>query len=51
MILGSLLQHFGLEIVANELGLDSSHPDVERVYKAVYKYFVEVCMYMIKFSI
>jgi hypothetical protein len=43
MILSNLLfQHFGLEIVAKELGVDISHPDVERVYKAVYKYFVEV---------
>ena len=44
VIVGILLQHFGLEIVAKELGLDASHPDVERVYKAVYKYFVEVCI-------
>lgn len=38
---GLVYKHFGLNIVAQELGLELTHPDVERVYKAVYKNFVE----------
>lgn len=35
-------QHYGREIVAKELGLSEEHPDVQRVFVAVYKSFVEV---------
>lgn len=38
---GLVYKHYGLEIIAKELGLDAGHPDVERVYLAVYKSFVE----------
>jgi hypothetical protein len=36
------LQHYGQEIIAKELGLDKEHADVQRVFLAVYKSFVEV---------
>ncbi|KAL3699304.1 hypothetical protein R1sor_017326 [Riccia sorocarpa] len=38
---GLVYKHYGEEIVAKELGLDLQHPDVERVYLAVYKSFME----------
>lgn len=38
----SILQHYGLEIIAKELNVDQSHPDVEQVYVGVYKNFIEV---------
>ena len=36
------MQHYGQEIVAKELGLKRDHPDVHRVFLAVYKSFMEV---------
>lgn len=39
---GLILQHYGQEIVAKELGLKKDHPDVQRVFLAVYKSFMEV---------
>ncbi len=36
------LQHYGQEIIAKELGLDKEHADVQQVFLAVYKSFVEV---------
>lgn len=38
---GLVYKHYGREIVAKELGLSEDHPDVERVYLAVYKSFME----------
>ncbi|KAL2609437.1 hypothetical protein R1flu_028010 [Riccia fluitans] len=38
---GLVYKHYGEEIVAKELGLDPQHPDVQRVYLAVYKSFME----------
>lgn len=37
-----LLQHFGKEIIAKELQVDEGHPDVQRLFLAVYKSFMEV---------
>ncbi|MCO5598944.1 hypothetical protein L7F22_053043 [Adiantum nelumboides] len=39
---GLVYKHFGLDIVSKEMGLESDHPDVIQVYKALYKSFVEV---------
>ncbi|KAG0612978.1 hypothetical protein M758_6G067100 [Ceratodon purpureus] len=38
---GLVYKHFGQEIVAKELGLKQDHPDVQRVFLAVYKSFME----------
>lgn len=38
---GLIYKHFGLEIISKEIGRDPGHPDVERLYLAVYKSFVE----------
>ncbi|GAB2277908.1 hypothetical protein Dimus_012606 [Dionaea muscipula] len=38
---GLVYKHFGKEIVAKELQLDEEHPDVFRVFIAVYKSFME----------
>lgn len=38
---GLVYKHYGREIVAKELGLPQSHPDVEQVFLAVYKSFME----------
>ncbi|KAF2299435.1 hypothetical protein GH714_031939 [Hevea brasiliensis] len=35
------MHHYGLEIVAKELQLDERHPNVHRLFLAVYKNFVE----------
>ena len=35
-------QHFGKEIIAKELEVDEEHPDVNRLFLAVYKSFMEV---------
>lgn len=37
-----LVQHYGKEVVAKELGLPLDHPNVQTVYLAVYKNFLEV---------
>lgn len=42
MTSGFILQHYGQEIVAKELGLSEDHPDVQRVFLTMYKSFVEV---------
>ncbi|CAH2064701.1 unnamed protein product [Thlaspi arvense] len=34
-------EHYGLEIIAKELQLDQRHPDVHRLFLAVYKNFIE----------
>ncbi|XP_074367965.1 uncharacterized protein LOC141708301 isoform X2 [Apium graveolens] len=34
-------QHYGLEIIAKEIQLDKEHPDVYKLYLAVYKSFIE----------
>jgi uncharacterized UPF0160 family protein len=39
---GLVYKHYGEEIIAKELGLDKEHADVQRVFLAVYKSFVEV---------
>lgn len=47
-------QHFGKEIIAKELRVEEDHPDVHRLYLAVYKSFMEVvyiCWFSIIFSI
>lgn len=38
---GLVYKHFGREIVARELGLAQDHPDVQQVFLAVYKSFME----------
>lgn len=38
---GLVYKHFGLEIIAKEVQLDESHPDVMRLYLAIYKSFME----------
>ncbi|KAF8030577.1 hypothetical protein BT93_E2879 [Corymbia citriodora subsp. variegata] len=38
---GLVYKHFGKEIIAKELQVDENHPDVHRLYLAVYKSFVE----------
>lgn len=38
---GLVYKHFGLEIIAKELQLDEGHPDVQRLFLAVYKSFME----------
>jgi len=35
-------QHFGKEIIAKELNVEQDHPDVLRLFLAVYKSFMEV---------
>ncbi|KAJ0048959.1 hypothetical protein Pint_14834 [Pistacia integerrima] len=35
------LQHFGKEIIAKELQVDEGHPDVHRLFLAVYRNFME----------
>lgn len=42
MIVVILLQHFGKEIIAKELQVDEGHPNVQRLFLAVYKSFMEV---------
>lgn len=41
-IVALILQHFGKEIIAKELGVHEDHEDVHRLYLAIYKSFVEV---------
>ncbi|KAM7278157.1 hypothetical protein ACFE04_005291 [Oxalis oulophora] len=38
---GLVYKHFGKEIIAKELNVDEDHPDVQRLYLAVYKSFME----------
>ncbi|XP_010503595.1 PREDICTED: UPF0160 protein-like [Camelina sativa] len=38
---GLVYKHYGLEIIAKELQLDQRHPDVYRLFLAVYKNFIE----------
>ncbi|KAK9275823.1 hypothetical protein L1049_023094 [Liquidambar formosana] len=38
---GLVYKHFGKEIIAKELQLDEEHPDVHRLFLAVYKSFME----------
>lgn len=38
---GLVYKHFGMEIIAKELQLDQGHPDVLRLFLAVYKSFME----------
>ncbi|KAL5730088.1 hypothetical protein ACHQM5_002957 [Ranunculus cassubicifolius] len=38
---GLVYKHYGTEIIAKELKLDQGHPDVHRLFLAVYKSFVE----------
>ncbi|KAJ6805371.1 UPF0160 protein-like [Iris pallida] len=38
---GLVYKHFGMEIISKELQLDVGHPDVLRLYLAIYKSFVE----------
>lgn len=38
---GLVYKHYGREIVSRYLGLDANHSDVERVYLALYKGFME----------
>ncbi|XP_042067135.1 MYG1 protein C694.04c-like [Salvia splendens] len=39
---GLVYKHFGKEIIAKELQVDEDHPDVQRLFLAVYKNFMEV---------
>ncbi|CAI9093396.1 OLC1v1028894C2 [Oldenlandia corymbosa var. corymbosa] len=38
---GLVYKHFGKEIIARELNVDEEHPDVQRLFLAVYKSFME----------
>ncbi|KAL4570610.1 hypothetical protein LXL04_026268 [Taraxacum kok-saghyz] len=38
---GLIYKHFGTEIIAKELQVDEGHPDVQRLYLAIYKSFME----------
>ncbi|XP_021763669.1 UPF0160 protein-like [Chenopodium quinoa] len=38
---GLVYKHYGEEIIAKELQLDQGHPDVHRLFLAIYKNFVE----------
>ncbi|XP_019261332.1 PREDICTED: uncharacterized protein LOC109239245 [Nicotiana attenuata] len=38
---GLIYKQFGKEIIAKEAQLDKEHPDVQRLYLAVYKNFIE----------
>ncbi|KAF5800909.1 putative metal-dependent protein hydrolase [Helianthus annuus] len=38
---GLIYKHFGTEIIAKELQVDEGHPDVTRLYLAIYKSFME----------
>ncbi|KAI5078618.1 hypothetical protein GOP47_0006289 [Adiantum capillus-veneris] len=38
---GLVYKHFGLDIVSKEMDVESNHPDVIQMYKALYKNFVE----------
>ncbi|XP_030511460.1 MYG1 protein-like [Rhodamnia argentea] len=38
---GLVYKHFGKEIIAKELQVDENHPDVQRLFLAVYKSFME----------
>ncbi|KAL6005671.1 hypothetical protein ACLOJK_006242 [Asimina triloba] len=38
---GLIYKHYGMEIIAKELQLDEGHQDVQRLFLAVYKSFVE----------
>lgn len=42
LVLLFYFQHFGKEIIAKELNVDQDHPDVLRLFLAVYKSFMEV---------
>lgn len=44
------LKHFGKEIIAKELQVDEGHPDVHRLFLAVYKSFMEVRIHVIDWS-
>ncbi|KAF2604393.1 hypothetical protein F2Q70_00027503 [Brassica cretica] len=39
---GLVYKHFGKEIIAKELNVDQDHPDVRRLFLAVYKSFMEI---------
>ncbi|KAH9774943.1 metal-dependent protein hydrolase [Citrus sinensis] len=39
---GLVYKHFGKELIAKELNVDEGHPDVHRLFLAVYKNFMEV---------
>ncbi|CAA6656359.1 unnamed protein product [Spirodela intermedia] len=38
---GLIYKHYGPEIIAKELQVDEGHPDVHRLYIAIYKSFIE----------
>ncbi|KAL1553145.1 MYG1 protein-like isoform X2 [Salvia divinorum] len=38
---GLVYKHYGKEIIAKEVQLDSDHPDVDRLFLTVYKNFIE----------
>ncbi|KAK9665207.1 hypothetical protein RND81_14G097600 [Saponaria officinalis] len=38
---GLVYKHYGKEIIAKEVELDQEHPNVNRLFIAVYKYFIE----------
>lgn len=44
MLMLFVFQHYGLEIIAKELQIDQTHPDVHRLFLAVYKNFIEVVL-------
>ncbi|KAI7740236.1 hypothetical protein M8C21_031167 [Ambrosia artemisiifolia] len=45
---GLIYKHFGTEIIAKEVQLDEGHPDVHRLYLAIYKSFMESVRFHVK---
>ncbi|KAL0394624.1 UNVERIFIED_CONTAM: hypothetical protein Slati_4428600 [Sesamum latifolium] len=44
---GLVYKHFGKEIIAKELQVDEDHPDVHRLFLAVYKSFMELMLHVL----
>ncbi|KAL0436963.1 UNVERIFIED_CONTAM: hypothetical protein Sradi_0404200 [Sesamum radiatum] len=45
---GLVYKHFGKEIISKELQVDEDHPDVHRLFLAVYKSFMELMLHRIR---
>ncbi|KAL0372912.1 UNVERIFIED_CONTAM: hypothetical protein Scaly_0972800 [Sesamum calycinum] len=45
---GLVYKHFGKEIIAKELQVDEEHPNVHRLFLAIYKNFIECLRYLVR---
>ncbi|KAF7808679.1 UPF0160 protein [Senna tora] len=45
---GLVYKHFGKEIIAKELNVNEDHPDVHRLFLAIYKSFMEILLTLLK---